>query len=108
MQRQGNGTIWAVALMVCVGTAGIVGLAAVGDKEAANLLPLLVGFLAPTITGIIAANKAQENSAALSRIDGRLNGELDRRIAEAVKTALRDYHAATSDDCTGDHCGKGA
>ena len=101
---KGGGTIWAITVMVVAGTAGVVGLAAVGDSEAAALLPLLIGFLAPTIASLVAASKAQDNTAALSRIDGRLNGELDTRIAAAVKAALTDYHAAKSDDCAGDHC----
>ena len=99
-----GGTIWAVTVIVVASIAGIVALAAVGDKDAATLLPLMIGFLAPTLTALIAANKAAENSATLTRIDGRLNGELDKRISAAVKAALTDYHAATADDCTGDHC----
>lgn len=105
--RGGSG-IWAVTAMVVSGIAGIVVLAAVGDTEAANLLPLLIGFLAPTITGVLAAQKASENQAALTRIDGRLNGELDRRISEAVRLALVDYHAAKDSDCTGADCGEGS
>lgn len=97
-------TIWAVTVIVVASIAGIVALAAVGDKDAATLLPLMIGFLAPTLTALIAAQKAQENSATLTRIDGRLNGELDTRIATAVKAALTDYHAATVEDCSGDNC----
>jgi len=101
----GKGSIWAVAVMVCAGIAGIVALAAVGDSQAATLLPLLIGFLAPTITGLMAAEKAQANQAALTRIDGRLNGELDGRISQAVTAALHQYHTATREDCVGDECG---
>jgi len=93
----GNQTIWAIAAMVIAGIAGIVALAAVGDTQAATLLPLLIGFLAPTITGMIAADKADKSATVLTRIDGRLNGELDGRIADAVKTALREYHAPSGD-----------
>ena len=100
-----GGAIWAVTVIVVASIAGIVGLAAVGDKDAATLLPLLIGFLAPTITALVAASKAQENTNVLQRIDGRLNGELDQRIAEAVKAALHQYHAATQDDCDGAACG---
>ena len=99
-----RGSIWAVAVMVVAGVAGIVALAAVGDQQAATLLPLLIGFLAPTITGLMAAEKAGANETTLRRIDGRLNGELDTRIATAVKAALHEYHAATADDCQGDGC----
>ena len=102
--RGSAGTIWAIAVMVVAGVAGIVALAAVGDSQAATLLPLLIGFLAPTVTGIIAADKAAQNGTTLERIDGRLNGELDGRIASAVKAALTEYHAATDEDCVGDHC----
>lgn len=92
--------------MVIAGIAGIVALAAVGDSEAATLLPLLIGFLAPTITSMVAADKADKNGMTLQRIDGRLNGELDSRIADAVKAALHEYHAATTADCVGAECGK--
>lgn len=101
---RGAGMIWAVAVMVVAGVAGIVALAAVGDDQSATLLPLLIGFLAPTITSLIAADKASANQAALTRIDGRLNGELDARISAAVKAALTDYHAATREDCDGEGC----
>lgn len=100
----GRGSIWAVAVMVVAGVAGIVALAAVGDSQAATLLPLLIGFLAPTVTGLISVDKATSNETTLRRIDGRLNGELDGRISQAVKAALREYHAATAEDCTGDAC----
>ena len=53
---------------------------------------------------LVAASKASENTVALSRIDGRLNGELDARIEAAVAKALGVYHAATREDCTGDNC----
>jgi hypothetical protein len=101
---KGSGAIWAVTTIVVASIAGIVALAAVGDKDAATLLPLLIGFLAPTIASLVAANKASENSAALTRIDGRLNGELDTRIEQAVGAALTRYHAATREDCVGDNC----
>lgn len=74
-------TVWAFAVMVVAGTAGIVGLAAVGDQQSATLLPLLVGFLAPTITSLL-------NGQKLDKIDGRLNGELDSRIEAAVQRAI--------------------
>lgn len=96
--------IWAVAVIVVASIAGIVGLAAVGDKDAQVLLPLLIGFLAPTVTALVAAQKASDNSHVLQRIDGRLNGELDQRIGDAVQKALREYHTATREDCTGDQC----
>ena len=99
-----NGTVWAVTTIVVASIAGIVGLAAVGDKDAATLLPLLIGFLAPTVTALINTQKAGEANAKLDRIDGRLNGELDARIEKAVQAALREYHAATADDCAGDSC----
>lgn len=92
--RNGH-AIWAVATIVVAGIAGIVGLAAVGDKDATTLLPLLIGFLAPTIASMVAANKAQENSAALKTIEGQLNGALDARIEAAVKAALEKYRCAT-------------
>jgi len=100
----GKQTIWAVAVMVVAGVAGIVALAAVGDDQSATLLPLLIGFLAPTITGLVAADKASQNSSTLQRIDGRLNGELDARISAAVASALHEYHAAKASDCVGDSC----
>jgi len=100
----GRGSVWAVAVMVVAGVAGIVALAAVGDSQAATLLPLLIGFLAPTVTGLIAADRASENSSTLKKIDGRLNGELDGRISEAVTRALREYHGATREDCAGGGC----
>lgn len=87
--KQGN--IWAIAVMVVAGVAGVVALAAVGDREAATLLPLLIGFLAPTITGIVGMNKADANSAKLDKLDGRLNGELDARIEAAVERALSKW-----------------
>lgn len=99
-----GGAIWAVTVIVVASIAGIVGLAAVGDKDAQVLLPLLIGFLAPTVTALVAASKASENTQVLQRIDGRLNGELDARIEAAVAKALGVYHAATREDCTGDHC----
>ncbi len=97
-----RGSIWAVAVMVVAGVAGIVALAAVGDDQSATLLPLLIGFLAPTITGLIAMEKTEKATQTLTRIDGRLNGELDQRIAEAVRVALTEYHAATREDCEGE------
>jgi TctA family transporter len=100
----GRNSIWAVAVMVVAGVAGIVALAAVGDSEAATLLPLLIGFLAPTVTGLIAADKASANETTLKRVEGRLNGELDRRISEAVTRALTEYHGATREDCAGPEC----
>lgn len=96
--------IWPIVVMVVAGIAGIVALAAVGDSEAATLLPLLIGFLAPTVTSLIAADKTDKATATLTRIDGRLNGELDQRIGAAVKAALSEYHAATADDCTAGTC----
>lgn len=91
--RNGH-AIWAVAFIAVAGIAGIVGLAAVGDKDAATLLPLLIGFLAPTIASLVAANKAQENASALKTIGTQLNGELDARIEAAVKAALEKYQCA--------------
>ena len=102
--RGGGNHIWAVTLIVVASIAGIVALAAIGDKDAATLLPLLIGFLAPTVTALVAAQKAGENTQVLQKIDGRLNGELDRRISAAVQVALREYHAATTADCTGAEC----
>lgn len=86
-------TIWAVAIMVVAGTAGVVGLAAVGDTQAATLLPLLIGFLAPTITGLVNVSKQDDASRRLDAIDGRLNGELDARIEAAVDRALQRWTA---------------
>jgi len=100
--------IWAVAVIVVASIAGIVALAAVGDKDAATLLPLLIGFLAPTVTALVAAQKAGENTQVLQKIDGRLNGQLDTRIEEAVWKALHQYHAATQSDCNGTNCAKEA
>ena len=101
---RGGQAIWAVTVIVVASIAGVVALAAVGDKDAATLLPLLIGFLAPTIASLVAANKAGESAAVLSRIDGRLNGELDKRIEDAVAKALGVYHAATREDCRDGQC----
>jgi len=103
-----GGAIWAVTVIVVASIAGIVALAAVGDKDATVLLPLLIGFLAPTVTALVAAQKAGENTQVLNRIDGRLNGELDGRIGDAVQKALREYHAATQADCNGTNCAREA
>jgi len=105
---KGGGAIWAVTVIVVASIAGIVALAAVGDKDATVLLPLLIGFLAPTVTALVAAQKAGENTQVLQRIDGRLNGELDTRIEHAVAKALGLYHAATQDDCNGTNCAREA
>lgn len=83
-----NGTVWAVATIVIAGIVGIVALAFVGDKEAAALLPLLIGFLAPTVTSLVSAQRAGENSTKLDKIDSRLNGELDSRIEAAIDRVL--------------------
>lgn len=91
---KGTGAIWAVTTIVVASIAGVVALAAVGDKDAATLLPLLIGFLAPTIASLVAASKAGENSTALRSIGQQLNGELDGRIEAAVKAALEKYQCA--------------
>lgn len=83
-----HNTIWAIAIMVVAGTAGMVGLTAFGDSEATILLPLLIGFLAPTITGLVNVSKQDDATRRLDSIDGRLNGELDARIEAAVERAL--------------------
>lgn len=102
---------WATTVVIVAAIAGIVSLVAVSDAQAEKLLPYLIGFIGPTVAAIIAANKSQEavettkaSAATLTRIDGRLNGELDSRIAEAVKSALREYHAATTGDCASGSC----
>lgn len=89
-----TGTVWAVTTIVVASITGIVALAAVGDREATALLPLLIGFLAPTIASLVAANKSDQAAQGLTRIDHRLNGELDRRIREAVKDSLEQYHVS--------------
>lgn len=99
--KQGQ-LVWAVTTIVVASIAGIVALAAVGDKDATTLLPLLIGFLAPTVTALINTHKQDVANAKLERIDGRLNGELDKRIAAAVAVALTEYHAAKAGDCAGD------
>lgn len=90
--------IWAVTVIVVASIVGIVSLAHIGDKDAQTLLPLLIGFLAPTIASLVAASKSEETKAGLTRIDSRLNGELDKRIQVAVKEALTTYHAAKKED----------
>ena len=97
--------VWAATVIVVAGVIGIVALEVFATKSGEGNLPLLIGFLAPTVAALLAASKASENTAALSRIDGRLNGELDKRIEEAVWKALHTYHAATQDDCAGERCG---
>lgn len=87
MNKQGS-SIWAVSFIVIAGIAGIVALAAIGDKEAAALLPLLIGFLAPTVTSLISAQRAGESNVKLDRIDHRLNGELDGRLEAAIERVL--------------------
>lgn len=86
-----KGNMWPISLMVVAGIAGVVGLAAVGESQAATLLPLLIGFMAPTITGIVGMHKTDANSHRLDKIDGRLNGELDARIEAAVERALSKW-----------------
>jgi len=93
-----SGAIWAVTTIVIASIAGIVALAAVGDKDASTLLPLLIGFLAPTIAAMVAANKSEQTAAGLTKIDHRLNGDLDKRIEAAVKAALETYHCAKKED----------
>lgn len=80
--------IWAIAVIVATGTAGIVALAAVGDGQADILLPLLIGFLAPTVASLIGISKQDDTTKRLDSIDGRLNGELDARIEQAVERVL--------------------
>ena len=102
--RQGQ-AVWAATVIVVAGVVGIVALDLFAEKPGEGNLPLLIGFLAPTIAALLAATKANENTAALKSIDGRLNGDLDKRIEEAVWKALHQYHAATSEDCTDETCG---
>lgn len=102
--KTSGATVWAVTIMVLAGVAGIVAMDLWASDAGEGNLPLLIGFLAPTIAGLLAASKASENTAALKSIDGRLNGELDQRIEEAVWKALHTYHAATQDDCAGGRC----
>jgi TctA family transporter len=89
---KGN-TIWAIAFMVAAGTAGVVALAAVGDNQAEILLPLLIGFLAPTVTGLVGMSKTEDATKRLDSIDGRLNGDLDARIEAAVERAVSRWTA---------------
>lgn len=96
MMNKTPSTMWAVAFMIAAGTAGVVGLAAVGDNQAATLLPLLIGFLAPTITGLVNVSKQDDASKRLDSIDGRLNGELDSRIEAAVDRALSRWTSPPS------------
>ena len=98
-QRTSNAVIYSVVALAIVGVGGIVGLAAVAPDGNETLLMVIVGFQAPTIAALLGTAKAQENSAKLDRIDGRLNGELDSRIAAAVTAALTEYHktAAVTD-----------
>ena len=93
-----SGTIWAVSAIVISGVVGIVALAAIGDKEAATLLPLLIGFLAPTVTSLVSAQRAGDNSAKLDKIDSRLNGELDARLEAAIDRVLRRRGVVQGDD----------
>lgn len=102
--KANSATVWAVTVMVLAGVAGIVAIDLWAADSGEGNLPLLIGFLAPTIAGLLAATKASENSAALKSIDGRLNGELDRRIEDAVAKALHTYHAAKDADCHGEGC----
>lgn len=88
-----NGTVWAATVIVVAGMAAIVAMDLFAQEGEGNL-PLLIGFVAPTVAALLAANKASENTQALQKIDGRLNGDLDRRIEEAVKSALEKYHCA--------------
>lgn len=97
-------SIWAVTIIIVASITGIVALAAVSNGDEEKLLPLLIGLIAPTIASLIAAEKADANNATLSRIDGRLNGELDNRIATAVTQALHEYHAARKEDCENGDC----
>jgi len=106
MQR--SAAVWAATILTVAGIVGIVALDLFADRAGEGNLPLLIGFLAPTIAAMLAASKASENTAALKTINGRLNGELDKRIEEAVWAALHKYHAATQSDCDGSNCGKGA
>lgn len=96
--------VWAVVALAAMGVAGIVALEAFASGDSEPLLLVLVGFLAPTVAALLNTAKQGEANAKLDRIDGRLNGELDARIAAAVQVALREYHAATAEDCTGDGC----
>lgn len=78
-------TTVAVTVLGVAGIAGIVALTAVGGQGQANvLLPLLIGFLAPTITSLI-------NGSKLDKLDGRLNGEMDARIRRAVEQVLEEH-----------------
>lgn len=103
MQKQ-TATVWATVALAVAGVAGIVALEALSDGDSQPLMLVLIGFLAPTVAALLNTQKQGEANAKLDRIDGRLNGELDSRIEKAVQAALREYHAATAEDCTGDSC----
>lgn len=87
---------WAVAVVIVAGIGGVVGLAAVGDSQADILLPLLIGFLAPTVASLVGVMKQDDASRRLDKIDGRLNGDLDQRIEAAVERALAKWTAPGS------------
>lgn len=88
---------WPVAVMVIAAVAGVVGVVAVGDDQSSVLLPILVGFLAPTIASVVNLNRTDETNKRLTNIDGRLNGDLDQRIEAAVERALSKWTSPKHD-----------
>ena len=85
--------VWAATVIVGAAVAAIVAMDLFAGEGEGNL-PLLIGFVAPTVAALLAASKATENSQALKTIEGQLNGELDKRIEAAVKAALEKYQCA--------------
>ena len=104
MNNRTHATIWATVVLAVAGVAGIVALEALSDGDSQPLMLVLIGFLAPTVAALVNTQKTSEANATLQKIDGRLNGELDARIAAAVQVALREYHAAKDSDCAGGTC----
>lgn len=72
----------AVATVVS-GLAAVVYLTAQGQDAAPAL-----SVIAPVLATLFVANKMDSQSATLDNVNGRLNGELDKRIAAAVRVAL--------------------
>lgn len=104
----GRGLSWPVALVIVAAIAGVVALSAVSEDGAREQLPLLIAFIAPTITSLIAASKSDANGQGIAKIEKAVNGDLEPRVRawvrDEVTQALRSYHAATAEDCAGPEC----
>lgn len=87
-----SGLVLAAALVAvaALATAAVLFVSGDGSLERLGLLLALLGSVIAGLLGMVRADQAAAQTSSTSALVGRLNGDLDVRIINAVRDAMAD------------------